>query len=436
MQRITARTVRILVSGVACAFACAATAGAQDVRGTVVESASGRPVAGAVVLLLGAGDSVLVRGITSARGTYRLPLAAGARRVQLRRIGFRPRTLPLPAGDAPTLDVALVVLPTLLEPVRVADGSTCPRRADRPAALGLWEQARTALLATIVARDARPDAMKRLAFQRVMDGDDIVRQDVRLDTVGRTTRPYVSVRSADAFVRTGFVDDGDDGATFHGPDADVLVDEAFALGYCLHLAGADRARPSQVGLAFQPARRQRGRIDIVGTLWVDTAARALRDVEFRYVGLDRALDAARPGGRVSFRELPNGLVFVDRWALRVPNARADTAYPRGQPQVRAWVEPREIGGEVARARWPDGTAWRGALATLRLDAVTSEGRPAAWADVLLVDSDYRGSADAAGRIEIPDLLPGPYVVELVEPALVPVHATIPLGLGFAARADG
>ena len=115
-------------------------------RGTVRDSASGQPIAGAVLTLLDASGAPLGRNITDPRGQYRIALSAGMARVRLQRIGFRPRELriPEPVDGIARLDVAMVTIPTLLEPVRVSDDSRCSRRADRSAALGLWEAAKKA----------------------------------------------------------------------------------------------------------------------------------------------------------------------------------------------------------------------------------------------------------------------------------------------------
>ena len=77
--------------------------------------------------------------------------------------------------------------------------------------------------------------------------------------------------------------------------------------YCFHIADSDPARPNQIGLGFVSGTRRSNRIDIEGTLWVDTVARALHDIDFRYVGLSRRVEAVGSGGRISFREMPNGV---------------------------------------------------------------------------------------------------------------------------------
>lgn len=60
----------------------------QEVRGTVRDGASGTPITGAMVVLLGADDRAVGRALTSATGAFRLLVQAPARyRVRVDRIG-------------------------------------------------------------------------------------------------------------------------------------------------------------------------------------------------------------------------------------------------------------------------------------------------------------------------------------------------------------
>ena len=61
---------------------------------------------------------------------------------------------------------------------------------------------------------------------------------------------------------------------------------------------------------------------------------ALRDLEFRYVGLDKQVSALAPGGRLSFREVANGITLVDRWALRLVSGRNSSCPRSGRISAR------------------------------------------------------------------------------------------------------
>ncbi len=406
---------------------------AQELRGTVRDSASGLPVVGAVLTLVDSADRPLERRLADARGQYRLSIPAAARRIRILRLGFRPKVLTVPRvpTGVSTLDVVMVSVPMLLQGMQVSANRKCPTRTDGPAAFALLAQARDGLLATMVARDsAGAGTMKVLRFSRTMVGnsDEIRDQSVQVESAVSTTAAFGAAYGGEDFVRDGFMRDSDGVQIAFGPDARVMLDDAFGVGYCFRLADRESARPNQVGLAFMPAERKRGRVDIDGTLWIDTVARALVDIEFRYVGLDPTRTRYRPGGRVSFRSMPNGVVLVDRWSLRIvavdlgmatvlPKVDGSGRAGEEDPLLKARLHVREIGGELARVQWPDGTSWRASLGVVRMHLFDLHGDPAARAAVRLANTDYRAAADSAGDLEITDLLPGPYSITLLDAKL-------------------
>jgi hypothetical protein len=401
----------------------AGAARAQDVRVFVRDSAAGRPIPGAVLLFLDSAGGTLSRSITNERGESRASPGSAARRVRALRLGFRAREVALPRGDAAParVDIALVVIPTLLEPVRVRALASCPVRSDAPAAFALLEQARAGLLATVVAREANPATLKLLRYERTYEGtsDRVAKQNVRVDSGAKRTVSFEAADDARDFVRRGFTTDSGTTRIYYGPDADVLLDDDFLLGYCIRLEYS-RERPNQVGLAFSPAEKKRGRIDIDGALWIDTVARTLRDIEYKYAGsVEHWPGVPEQGGYISFREMPNGVAFIDRWNLKLVGAGADTTWRAGtnSPSVHQWFFLRASGGEVARAMWPDGTAWKGALGTVRLHVVDEKGNPARNIIVRLGETDYIGSPDERGDVEFIDVFPGPYKVNVVHPDL-------------------
>ncbi|MBV9881222.1 MAG: carboxypeptidase regulatory-like domain-containing protein [Gemmatirosa sp.] len=420
------------------AAACAARLHGQPgplrpALGTVRDSASRRPLPGAVVLLLDSLGRTVSRATTDEAGRYRVPVSADARRMRVLRLGFRPQERPL-AVEAPG-EFALVPIPMLLTSVRVAAAASCPARADRGAAFALLEQVRAGLLATVVARAQRPARMTRLLYERRFDGggDRIAHQSVSLSFANAADRSFGAARSGAAFVAQGFLDQATN--TYFGPDPETLIDEGFAAGYCFQLATPDRGRPGQVGLEFAAARPRDGRIDIAGALWVDTVARSLGDLEFRYVGLDRRVAALSPGGRLSFRDLANGITVIDRWSMRLVSgelaAGADGPFSRSTSRLHV----TEVGGELATAAWPNGYAWSAPLGTLRLHTVTHDGRSAAGTVVRLDDTDYEATADSAGVAEIPHLLPGPYAVSIADPRLAALGVPLATPLRFVAERD-
>jgi hypothetical protein len=247
--------------------------------------------------------------------------------------------------------------------------------------------------------------------------DSIAHQRVQIDSVGAMLGSFGAARSADDFVQRGFTGDSAGTTLYYGPDAQVLLDDRFAAGYCFRIMDRQRSRPNQIGLGFRVAERKRGRVDVDGALWIDTSARVLVDIEYRYIGGDGSMEQFRRGGEISFRTMPNGVPLIDRWIIRIIGG--------------------EVLGELARAAWPDSTRWHASsLGTLRARLATDDGAPAAGAVVRLEDTDYIGIADSAGFVEIPDLVPGPYRLSFVDPDLAQLDVDVGSPLTFkAARGE-
>jgi hypothetical protein len=434
---------RRIFGGFVATYFLATPLAAQSLRGEVRDSANGQPVGGAIVMVLDSAGRTLVRNLTTETGQYVVRLPPTAQRLRVVRLGFRPREMAL-AGLANTaaLNVALSPIPTFLQAVSVTAASGCPARSDRQRALALYEQARTGLLATIVAREANPARMVMYNFVRTMDGrsDRVAHQSVSVDSSARSTVSFSAARSGVEFVRDGFVIESEQDRVFLGPDADVLLSDAFAAGYCFSLARAS-ARTNQVGLAFEAASRKTGRVDITGALWIDTVARRVNDIEFQYVGLGRRLEVLEPGGRIEFREMPNGAVIMDRWKLRLIGMSADTVRMTGteakvqQSSVVVDYVVSETGGELVSARWRNGQSWRAPLSRVHVQATNSRGEPAVGAELGLDDSPYRGHTNSAGVLELVDVIPGKYSLVVRDKLLEPIGVTIPTSVSIVATRD-
>jgi hypothetical protein len=418
----------------ALAFAAPALLAAQQVRGTVRESAAGQPIPGAVVFAYGDAQAVVGRALTDDQGRYRVVLSGTVRSIRVMRIGFRPSDVPVAEG-VQDIDVRLTIIPTLLERVQVvADPSLCPRRNDRAQTASLLDQARAALIATVIAREADPATVKRIRFERLLDlnGERIVQQTVRLETADRATVSFNASHTAAELVERGFSAIEDSRREFFGPDADVLLDDSFGRAYCFRIADRDPSRPALMGIGFTPAARKGGRVDIDGALWVDTVARRLSHVEFKYLGLDELSEGLGAGGTVSFREVAPSIVLIDRWALRVVGGREKVL---GAPQTSQQYAISEIGGELATASWPGGRNWSAPLGTLRMRGNTSAGAPNANVNVTLLGTEYVATTDSLGQAEFTHLVPGPYRLAVLDPKLASIGLDIPTELAFTAARD-
>jgi Carboxypeptidase regulatory-like domain len=418
------------------------SATAQIVRGAVSDSATRQPISGAVVMLLDSAGTALGREITGETGEYRIAYPRRARSIRVVRVGFQPRELSLADRGEPErpLDITMVPFSTTLATVRVTDKSNCPRRADGAAAFAFWDQARAGLLNTVVARKANPMSVHRLYFSRALSAETgrISSFVVSEDFSESAKTSFTSLRSASDLVRRGFAGDTSVVGFMFAPDADVLLDDAFSGGYCFRVAEPDRARPDRVGVAFSPADFRKGRVDIEGIVWIDTAARALLDVEFRYVGMQQIAEQFHPGGTISFATAANGVTFIDRWSLHLIG---NAPYPVFSPSCRAGCGmhdsfyPTENGAEVSHVVWRDGLRWDGQLGTVSIHSTTAAGQPARGTMVQLADTHYRGTADSNGALRIPDLLPGPYALRVSDPRLNGLGISLPTAVRFIATRD-
>jgi hypothetical protein len=385
---------------------------AQLYQGVVRDTISLAPIAGVVVSVIDSTGKPFARTLSAQNGAYRLAVPSMTARLRVQRIGYRMREIRLVPSteETATLDIALVALPSLLDPVRVIGAAACPKRRDNAGAQALYEQARAGLLATIVARETNPGSVVRYAYDRpVMLWPDSAPVRVRIDSTRETTVSFRSPFSGDEFVRFGFQRKIGDHWQYFGPDADVLLDEGFANGYCFSIADRDRTRRSQIGLSFAAATKQKGRVDIVGTLWIDTVARELRTIEYKYTGAGGLAGYLDTGGRTSFLQMPNGIVAVTQWSVRLLNSKVDSVQDKfgNQRSVRSLVQS-EGGGYLAKASWPDGTSWLAPMGTARLRLMLNDTTPLVANEVSLAGTDYRAKTDSSGLVRFRDLFPGRY----------------------------
>ena len=357
----------------------AAPASAQRITGIVRDSASSAALSGAVVSTLDAQSQTLARTITDVAGRYSLEFPSSATQLRVVRIGFQPRVLEVPAsrGMVLTLNLSMMKVPTLLSTVVVRDDRMCSSDKNRPAALSLWEQARTGLLASIVARDAKPADATLISYERWVDlgRARVIRQTARKQT-GRTTRPFVTRPAPSVLVQRGYLEERNGESTFDAPDADVLLDESFAETHCFSVRNADSAHAGAIGVAFEPARNRDKLVDVKGTLWLEVGVPALRSIEFGFTGGNAATVLGDAAGEIHFRTMSNGVVFVDEWHVRAP-VMVQTRDPSRQTRVgnltgkssdvvdtRPGRQASDNGGIVSLASWPDGTKWESPLKPL------------------------------------------------------------------------
>ncbi|MES2176685.1 MAG: carboxypeptidase regulatory-like domain-containing protein [Gemmatimonadota bacterium] len=407
------------------------SANAQRLTGIARDTGSVAPLSGVVVVVLDANRIALSRAITGEDGRYSVDLPASATQLRVVRIGYQPRVIALatPRAARPTLDFALTKVGSLLSTRFVNDDRICSTDRDRTDALSLWEQARAALLASIVARESHPSTVMNLTYERVTARGGLVLQQATRLATGRTTRPFVAADAPAALAEQGYLVENADGRWFKGPDADVLLDDSFAATHCFSVQPPDAAHPGAIGLGFEPARGRERLMDVRGTLWMESTNPSLRSLEYRYTGGDPAWERAGAAGAIYFRTMPNGVVFVDEWKLHIPVMQGIVqrgATNGGQRLPSRGVTLRQSpdsqigtsGGVVLSASWPDDVHWQLSLQPL-FGAVQEEGtrKPIVGALIIVPATGDTVATDSLGRFEFSPWVPGRYRVTVIDTSL-------------------
>jgi hypothetical protein len=292
-------------------------AGAQTVRGQLVDSISRTPLNGAFLTLIDERGIERARAITDGEGRFTvLAPAPGTYRLRSKRIGFKPYvspTLSLAAGETTTYDAAIDPIPVPLKEVVVAGEQQCDVEVAGGASVAaLWEEIREALAAVAWTSRGGGYWYEITHFERDLSAGG--KRQGKDSTWSEVAYHQVPFRSAPALVLSlqGYVVVANDGWTYYGPDADVLLSEPFLKTHCFET----KQEKGLVGLAFSPARG-RNLPDVKGTLWVDRDNAELRFMEFNYVRLPEGLNAPKAGGRMEFMRVPNGAWIISDWVIRM-----------------------------------------------------------------------------------------------------------------------
>ena len=345
-------------------FAAAAARGAagQVVRGNVVDGGTSAPLYGALVIAYDSAGARVAGTTSNDSGRYALRLpAAGHFKVRAERIGYlsgAPVPFDVAAGETVVRDLraasAVVVLPT---DTVMAEARCVVRPTEGAKTATLWEEARKVLYASqLTERDRLVHAIRR-RWWRTLDGTSlIIRKDsIKIDSV-TLVHPFETPVSPEELAKHGYgvLNEMHDSA-LAGPDADVLLSDAFARTHCFQVRLDADKHKGQVGLAFEPARSVHFP-EVTGVLWLDSASARLRSVEFRHTNLYPEVAPFRYGGRMDFDELPGGVWIVRRWYIRLPvvangptggGGGVEMRYMGGTPHVARF---HEEGGEVLSAQ--------------------------------------------------------------------------------------
>lgn len=423
--------------------------GAQVVHGTVVDG-TGQPVPGVVVLLVdaAAASTPVARALTNESGAFRMSgPRAGMFRLRTLRIGFRPvlsDPFALAEGQDRNERIELASVPVALDTIRVSSRSQCRTVGDSASAtFRVWEQVRSALMATSITAGARVVNATTIEYRRTLDLRDRITDqssNVRSDYV---TQPWSAV-SQDSLHRDGYVTTESNGwITFYAPGIETLLSDGFLADHCFRLVNGG----NQLGVMFEPGS-DRGRIaEVRGTLWLDRASAELRSLEFQYVNIAKE-QSDRSRGRLTFARASNGVWLLSGWHIEMPvlarkvhepvtlstTGRAGTFTPGYVETVVSEVQVR--GGELISARRGNDTLWLGPR--WRLTGIVSDtvsDAPITGARVHLAGTNLSATTDESGQFAIERVLPGAYTLEVRTASLDRVGAVNRRPLVFADSAS-
>ena len=308
-----------------------------------LNAVDGGPVAGALVALIDARDSVVAEGLSTESGVRTLRAVPGIYRVRVRRIGYLPFvSSPVTIPRAGELGLRVESPRVVLEGIVVNSKSQCRRKDPNAAALAtVWDEIDKALRSSQLTLSDLAGMGKARTYRKEVSSDGtVISADTTSFIIGNR-RPFGAIDPA-ILAEKGYVQgDEQNGWSTYAPDETVLLSDQFAATHCFRLI-RQADRPDQIGVAFEPAPNRK-LPDIVGVLWVDQKTAELREVVFHFVSAD-ALTRFNAGGYTRFRRVSSGAWIVAEWLLSLPKV--------GMTQRRA-LQPRyyelgrvDIGGGI------------------------------------------------------------------------------------------
>lgn len=282
-----------------------------------LQSIGDMPVAGALVALLDARDSVVAEGLSTESGRRMLRAPPGNYRVRARRIGFLPFiSSPVALPHQGELLLAVETPQVVLGSIVVNSRSRCKRSDPGPDELGVvWDEIDKALRASQLTTRDLAGFGQALSYRKEVGLNGLVLKSDTTFFQIRETRPFGAIDPVRLATDGYVLGDEVQGWHYFAPDEIVLLSEQFAATHCFRLV-RERDRRGEIGVAFEPVPL-RTVAEIAGVLWVDERTAELREIIFRYVnaGVLSRFDA---GGFTRFTRVPSGAWLVSDWRLKVP----------------------------------------------------------------------------------------------------------------------
>ncbi len=399
----------------------ATAARAQAIGGELVDEATGKPLAGAFVVLLDADSTERARTLTNRYGQFTVNVPAPGRyRLKSLVIGSRSfisDPIVVDAGELVSFRFEIPATLVNLPAVVVEDKRICRTRpAAGLAAAVLWEEIKKALDAVAWTEQQAVLQHRLIMYERELERRSLrTRSDKTWLEGGVYGGSPFATLPPEQLADSGYIQPtGSDEFYFYGPDATVLLSDEFAYGHCFTVRTDVQSETPQIGLAFSPLPGHRIP-DIEGVLWVDQQSAELQYLEFRYTRLPWDVESARIGGRVEFERLPSGPWIVSKWWIRMPLVSI-----RFRPSIRYSLMVEEYLAAICESGgWVMGVSTlsgqpvaRGDPGTLIGTVTDGHERPLAGAKLTLVGTDFDAVSDRAGRFRFDSLPPSTYLLTL------------------------
>jgi hypothetical protein len=441
------RLIPLLTLAVAALWATPGGARAQEqgILGNVTAGDTGRPLEGAMVLLMNAAGTRVNGVLSAANGWFRLPVPApGKYRLRIQRIGYADTDSDLfdvAAGATVEKRVTASIKPVQLASIDVSGGRRCQvRPADGVATATVWDEARKALAAATWTTDREMYQFSWMKYSRDLDasGRRVLKEQRSFDR-HFTSQTFVAL-DPNELAAHGFVQLVGGGSIetkpgaewqYYAPDATVMLSDPFLDTHCFRLERKEVDGVRLIGLAFEPIAG-RSLPDVAGTIWLEQANARLRSLEFRYVNLLRGLAEQDGRGEINFMELPNGTWIVKDWFIRMPRL-AEERDNAGRTRRFVVKGYQDDGGIVQQARTAKGTKiFDDVIGGVHGFVLDSVGRPASGLTVSLEGTQFSTVSDSLGAFSFSDVGRGLYRVVATTPALAEAgetgaHADVQVG---------
>ena len=406
-----------------------AEAGAQVIRGVVVDSASHQPLPAVLVSLTDGDNRNLQRFLTDASGEFKfLAPRPGRYSVRAERLGMTTETvgdIGVDADRAVSLRITLAHLPITLRGIEASGDRRCELSRDLGLeTLRVWEEARKVLATADFTSSAGVYVYDLGRYVRELDPGSLKILSESNSFWSTSSERPIESRPVEVLLAGGWVVRDSGGNRYFGPDAHVLLSDEFLNTHCIQLRAHHETHPDLIGLEFRPVRIQSRRTQIHGVLWLSRETGGLKWLEFSYLNLPGPAEEAKNdqiGGRVEFRGLPDGTWIVSKWYIRMPRVVEEVRRFQGinlrRPRLKGIVEE---GGWVLEARTREtgviAFAERGGVVAGEVREVGGSGLEPGGR-VALVGTGVAVDLDSERRFVIPRLPEGTYQLSYLRPSL-------------------